>query len=157
MKVITAAGISIAVILLLSSVKYVGPGSVGVQTFLGRVQPGVLSPGVSLSIPFSSVQSFDTRQVVIPETFAALTQDAQAIKVTGTITYRINPQNASQIFQSVGTSDEDVRNKIVQPAILGALKRIVSDHTMGEIIAKQGLIADQVDGLIRSELSKNQA
>lgn len=154
MKVIHGVGIFAAIALVASSVKYVGPGSIGVQTFLGRIQPNVLKPGVSFSLPLTWLTTFDTRQVSVPEKFGALTKDAQAITVTGTINYSISPSKAPDLYSQVGTTEEDVKNKVVQPILLGSVKRIVADHTMSEIIEKQSLISDQVNAMIVSSLKE---
>ena len=57
--IINKAGVAIIVIgLLLSTVKIIEPGKVGVQTLFGKVQNEVLESGLHIINPFNEITNF---------------------------------------------------------------------------------------------------
>jgi regulator of protease activity HflC (stomatin/prohibitin superfamily) len=131
-------------------------GQVGVKTSFGSVKGESLNPGIHVSVPMVDwVTTYSARTVSVPEEFASLTRDGQAMKLTATALYAINPSKASQVFSTIGNNDDAIKDRIVQPVLLGAVKDVVSRYTMFEVIENQNKIASEVTGLISDRLKSS--
>lgn len=116
---IVAAGI------LLSSVRQIEPGEVGVQKLFGRVSPDILESGLNLINPLVKVETFDIRtqnytmsgvhdegQKAGDDAIRVLSADGLEVIVDLTVLYRVIPSEAPRILREIGT---DYRNTIVRP------------------------------------------
>ena len=131
-------------------------GQIGVKTSLGTVKQESLSPGAHVAIPsLDWVTTYSARTMSIPEEFASLTSDGQAMKVTATALYSINPAKAPQIFATIGNSDDSIKDRVIQPVLLGAVKEVISRYTMFQVIENQNKIATEVSALISDRLKSS--
>lgn len=144
------------IVILLSGIKVIDPGEVGVRSTLGDVHQNVLNAGIHVVIPLiDSVTNFSIRTKDLPEEFASITKDGQTMKVTATALYSLNPLKAPSIYAKVGSSSDDVKNKVIQPALLGAVKQVISKYGMFEIIENQNKISQEVETAIQESLNGN--
>ena len=96
-----------AVVVLLGylalSINTVPPGHVGVVVQLGQVQPYTLPSGVYIRpFLFQQVLDFETR--VRPHSFKeidASSREYQSVKLTGTLNFSIDPQQADELYARV--------------------------------------------------------
>jgi regulator of protease activity HflC (stomatin/prohibitin superfamily) len=124
----------------------VGSGEIGVKTTLGVAKSKPLQPGVHWATPVVDwVAKYDSKAQNVPEEFGSLTKDGQAVKVTGSLNYRINADHAPLIFSQVSSDVGGVKDKIVQPILLSVIKNVTSKYTMTELIANQGAFSDAVE------------
>ena len=148
--------LAFAVLFTSTGCSVVESGSVGVKTSLGAVKTEALSPGIHTAIPLVDwVTTYTTRTVSLPEEFASLTSDGQAMKVTATALYSINPVKAPQIFATIGNDDTSIKDRVIQPVLLGAVKEVISRYPMFQVIENQNKIAAEVTELISKRLASS--
>jgi regulator of protease activity HflC (stomatin/prohibitin superfamily) len=155
-SIILSSIVSVLAIILLLGIKVIEPGEVGVRSTLGDVHQTILPAGIHVISPFvDNVTTFSIRTKDLPEEFASITKDGQTMKVTATALYALNPIKAPSIYVKIGSSDADVRNKVIQPALLGAVKQVISKYGMFEVIENQNKISQEVETTIKELLNGN--
>jgi regulator of protease activity HflC (stomatin/prohibitin superfamily) len=128
------AFIGIVIAIILSAVVQVGAGEVGVQTLFGSVQGGVLHSGLNFVNPLVEVEKMDIRtqsytmstaqdegNLKGDDAISALSMDGLTIKLDVTVWYRLNDDDAPQVYRTIGI---DYVDKIVRPAIRTALRDV---------------------------------
>ncbi|WP_428327517.1 prohibitin family protein [Mucilaginibacter sp.] len=118
--------------MLLSAVKVIDPGKVGVQTLFGKVQDEVLESGLHIIDPFVDVTTFSVQtenytmsaksgegQVTGDDAIRVLSSDGLEVTIDLSVLYKVNPLRAPFIFQNIGVNYED---KIVRPVTRTAIR-----------------------------------
>ncbi len=124
--------VAIILTIIFSAVVQVGPGEVGVQVLFGSVQDGILRSGLNFVNPLVNVEKMDVKtqaytmssardegQVKGDDAITSLSMDGLTIKLDLTVWYRLNENEAPQVYRSIGT---DYVEKIVRPAIRTAIR-----------------------------------
>jgi regulator of protease activity HflC (stomatin/prohibitin superfamily) len=131
--IVNTVGIVVIVIgLLLSAVKIIEPGQVGVQVLFGKVQDNVLESGLHIINPAVEVTNFsiqtenytmsakDTEgQVQGDDAIRVLSSDGLEVTIDLSVLYRVNPAKAPYILQNIG---ENYQDKIVRPITRTAIR-----------------------------------
>ncbi len=148
--------IAIGILVLVALVSFflssttVQAGHVGVVLTFGRVEPGVLQPGFHFIIPIAQrIEQVDTR--VLPHGFNqidAASRELQAVKLTGTMNYHLEPNRANELYQTVGL---DFANKVIDPAFNDFIKEVVPQYPVTEILAKR----DEIRSKAKDKLGAN--
>src|SRR5437773_1032273 len=98
-------------------------GYVGVLLTVGQVEPGVLSPGFHLALPFiQRIVQVDTR--VSPHQFKAIdaaSKELQSVKLTGTMNYHLEATRANELYQNVGLNFAE---NVIDPAFNDFIKEV---------------------------------
>ncbi len=128
----TAGGVIAILGLLLSAVKIIEPGRVGVQTLFGKVQNDILESGPHLINPFVDVTTFSIQtenytmsakstegQVEGDDAIRVLSSDGLEVTIDLSVLYKVNPAKAPFILQNIGANYED---KIVRPVTRTAIR-----------------------------------
>jgi regulator of protease activity HflC (stomatin/prohibitin superfamily) len=110
---------------VLSAVKQIEPGYVGVQKLFGKVNNNVLESGLNLINPLVEVVTFDIRtqnytmsgvhdegEKAGDDAIRVLSADGLEVIVDLTVLYKVIPNEAPRILKEIGT---DYRNTIVRP------------------------------------------
>jgi regulator of protease activity HflC (stomatin/prohibitin superfamily) len=148
----TSLGIGGLVVLvvgyLVLSINVVPPGYVGVVVQLGQVQPSPLPPGAYFR-PFlvQNVIDFETR--VRPHNFReidAASREYQSVKLTGTLNFSIDAQQADDLYQRVGL---DFAGRVIDAAFSDTIKEIIPRFPVTEILAKR----EEIRGLTKEKIS----
>ena len=130
---ITTVGIGVIILgVLLSAVKIIEPGRVGVQTLFGKVQDNVLESGLHVINPLFDITNFDiqtqnyTMSAVHSEgqqqgddAIRVLSSDGLEVTIDISVLYKVNPNKAPYIYQNIG---EDYVDKIVRPVTRTAIR-----------------------------------
>lgn len=125
-KPVVVAGILVIVAgILISSVKQIEPGDVGVQKLFGKVNNNILQSGLNVINPLVDVVTFDVRtqnytmSAVHDEgdkngddAIRVLSADGLEVIIDLTVLYKVVPNEAPRILKEIGT---DYRNTIVRP------------------------------------------
>jgi regulator of protease activity HflC (stomatin/prohibitin superfamily) len=136
---------------LLGSISIIPSGSVGVKSTFGKIDNGVLSPGLNLVLPFvQTVNTISVLQTQIDEKFAVQTKDSQLITVTGIAVVNVNPNNAAKTAARVSSNTDQINKVVLQPKLLAVTKSVISGYTMTDSISQQSAISTQ----IQTELAK---
>lgn len=147
-KVITPIIIGIVIlILLISSIRIVPPGYVGVKILLGNVNKLALKNGIHLVIPIVNLIKMDVRtqsytmsimstegQMKGDDAIRALTKDGLSIDLDVTVWYKLMPSEAPNVYQNIGP---DYVSKIVRPAIRTAIRDVAVKYSVVEIYSKK--------------------
>lgn len=125
-KPVVGAGVLVIVAgILISSVKQIEPGDVGVQKLFGKVNNNILQSGLNVINPLVDVVTFDVRtqnytmSAVHDEgdkngddAIRVLSADGLEVIIDLTVLYKVVPNEAPRILKEIGT---DYRNTIVRP------------------------------------------
>ena len=130
---VNTIGIVVIVIgLLLSTVKIIDPGKVGVQVLFGKVQDQVLESGLHIINPAVEVTTFSVQtenytmsskdnegQQQGDDAIRVLSSDGLEVTIDLSVLYKINASKAPFILQNIGVNYED---KIVRPVTRTAIR-----------------------------------
>jgi regulator of protease activity HflC (stomatin/prohibitin superfamily) len=131
--IVNTVGIVIIILgLLLSAVKVIDPGRIGVQVLFGKVQENVLESGLHVINPLVDVTTFSIQtenytmsarsgegQVQGDDAIRVLSSDGLEVTIDLSVLYRVSPTKAPFILQNIGVSYED---KIVRPVTRTAIR-----------------------------------
>jgi len=117
--------LAIAIGVLISCVKQIDAGFVGVKSLFGKVQNDVLNSGLNFVNPLVEVKQLDARTQnytmsgqhdegakAADDAIRVLTADGLEVTIDLSVLYRIVPQEAPSLIREIGINYED---KIVRP------------------------------------------
>lgn len=123
-------------------------GEVGVVETFGKVQEQPLNSGIHLISPLAKVTKFSTRLQDIKETVDATSKEGLNLKLDVSLQYKINPQQASTVYQTIGTEEEE----ILIPRFRSIIRQITASYDARDIYGeKRSIVADK----LRNELNKS--
>ena len=123
-------------------------GEVGVVEIFGNVQDKPLNSGIHWISPLAKVTKFSTRLQDIKETVDATSKEGLNLKLDVSLQYRINPQQASTVYKTIGTDEED----ILIPRFRSIIRQITASYDARDIYGeKRNIVAQR----LRDELNKS--
>ena len=151
------------VVLLLSCVRMIGPGEVGVKVLFGRVLEDPLPSGLHLVNPFISVQkmSIRTQEYTMSkrrgegtirgdDAISALTSEGLAIELDVTVWYHLEPSLAWKVYRDIGLN---YVGKIVRPAIRTAIRNAAALYSVNDIYsANREKVAEYIFEELKEDL-----
>jgi regulator of protease activity HflC (stomatin/prohibitin superfamily) len=131
--IVNTVGIVIIILgLLLSTIKIIEPGKVGVQVLFGKVQDNILESGLHVINPLVEVTTFDTRTQNYTmsavgnegakegdDAIRVLSSDGLEVTIDLSVLYKVDPTKAPYILQNIG---EEFVDKIVRPVTRTAIR-----------------------------------
>ena len=131
-------GLALAV---LSSVVLVDVGEVGVKHFLGSVDPEPLPQGVHVVNPLASIEKMSVREQGFPsdggvEQIEAQTSEQLNVALEVSLLYKIDGQNAPDLFQRIGTEGE-IKRRIVLNAVRNGVRDAIATKSINQIFSPQ--------------------
>jgi regulator of protease activity HflC (stomatin/prohibitin superfamily) len=166
-RIITISGVVLVVIgLIMSSVKIIEPGRVGVQSLFGKVQSDVLQSGLHFIDPVVEVTDFDARtqnytmSAVTTEgdktgddAIRVLSSDGLEVTIDLSVLYRVDPYKTPFILQNLGT---DYVEKIVRPISRTAIRdNAVSYEAVSLYSTKRQEFQERIYKAISTAFQKN--
>jgi regulator of protease activity HflC (stomatin/prohibitin superfamily) len=162
----TVGIVIIAIGLLLSTVKVIEAGNVGVQTLFGQVQNNVLESGLHFINPLVEVTTFDSRtqnytmsgkegegQVQGDDAIRVLSSDGLEVTIDLSVLYKIDPNKAPFILQNIGEKYED---KIVRPVTRTAIRDNAVNYQAVDLYStKRQEFQFKINQSITSNFAKN--
>ena len=130
------AGLVIAVS---NSLVVISVGEVGIKHFLGTVDATPLTQGVHLLNPLASIEKMSVREQSFPpdgsvEKIDAQTSEQLNVALEVSILYRIDPGNAPELFQRLG-SEEQIKRRIVLNAVRNGVRDAVATKSINDIFS----------------------
>jgi regulator of protease activity HflC (stomatin/prohibitin superfamily) len=129
--------------LVLSMVRMVGPGQVGVQVLFGEVRTRILPSGLHLVIPLVSIERMTVRtqaytmssmpgegQLKGDDAIMALTAEGLSVALDVTIWFHLIADDAATVYRDIGPNYVD---KIVRPAIRTAIRNAAVKYNATDI------------------------
>lgn len=134
----------ILLITLLSSMRSVGTGEVGVVTRYGKVTGRELSEGLSWVQPWGvnnvTVYSVKVQKDQV-DSIAAASKDLQDVKGTVVLNYELNRGDVSHIHQTVGPKYDDI---LITPALNEVFKSATAQYTASELITRRAEVKEEI-------------
>jgi regulator of protease activity HflC (stomatin/prohibitin superfamily) len=132
-RLVSTVGLVVVIIgLLLSSIKVIEPGRVGVQTLFGKVQNQILESGLHIINPAVEVTTFSIQTenytmsakdsegaVQGDDAIRVLSSDGLEVTIDLSVLYKVIPDKAPFIMQNIG---ENYVDKIVRPVTRTAIR-----------------------------------
>lgn len=149
--------ITIILALLLATILFnpfviVNAGERGVVMQFGKVQEQVLGEGIHMIIPIANtVEKLSVRVQKQQIPAQASSKDLQDVFTDVALNWHVIPAEANAIFQEIGDENEVVQ-RIIDPAVEEVLKAVMAKYTAEEIITKRGEVKAGVDESLTARL-----
>lgn len=138
----------VVIILLVSSVRIVESGEVGVRVRFGKASNQPTHEGINLKIPFvEEIKKMNIRVQKIEVTTSSSSKDLQDVEMSLAVNYQIDKKKAVNLYKNVGSNYDEV---ILEPAIEEGIKAVTSKYTAEELITNRSEVSKQC----REELDK---
>jgi hypothetical protein len=141
----------LAVWLFFASIVVVDAGETGVYSLFGKVNEQELYSGFHLVIPLAKVTKMSIRtdaytmSIITGEgkktgadAITSLTKEGLSVDLDMTVLYRLNEENAADVYRKVGLDYED---KIIRPSIRTSIRDVIAgDYLSGLIKGIEALL-----------------
>lgn len=145
-------GIVLAVVcVFLGCTCSVETGHTGIVTVFGRVEDKQYESGFHFKAPWETVVTMDNRVQKITIDMGCFSSDIQEVKVTYTLNYQIDKNNAKQIYKDIGSEYYTV---IVEPSIKEAVKVVAAQYTAEQLVQTREKLAVGIEEMLAENLSK---
>ncbi|MBR8834473.1 MAG: prohibitin family protein [Stigonema ocellatum SAG 48.90 = DSM 106950] len=139
--------------ILLTPFVVVSAGERGVLMQFGKVEDKILGEGIHVIIPVvNTVKKLSVRVQKQEISADASSKDLQNIFTDVALNWHIIPGEANAIFQQIG-DENDVIQRIINPAVEEVLKAVMAKYTAEEIITKRGEVKGGVDDALTTRLA----
>lgn len=143
----------VLITIISTSFSIVNAGERGVLMKFGEVQEKILGEGIHLIIPIvNTVQKLSVRvqkQEIVSE---AASKDLQMVSTDIALNWHIIPEEANVIFQKIGDENQVIQ-RIINPAIEEVLKSLMAKYTAEEIITKREEVKARIDDSLTQRLA----
>ncbi len=117
----------------------VSVGEVGVQHFLGRIDPVALDQGVHVINPLATIEKMSVREQAYPpdggvERIEAQTSEQLNVALEVSILFRLDGGNAPDLYQRLGSEDQ-IKSSIVLNAVRNGVRDAVATKSINEIFS----------------------
>lgn len=143
----------IAILALITSIKVIGTGQVGVVTQYGKVTGRELDEGLSLILPFgiNRVTIYDVKLQKQTVDSKAASKDLQDVSSQIVLNYNLRRDSISKLHQTIGRTYED---KVITPAINEVFKAASAKYTASELISKRNELKSMTQEIISERVEK---
>jgi prohibitin 1 len=130
----------------------VNAGERGVLMEFGKVQNQILGEGIHMIIPVvNTVKKLSIRIQKQEISAEASSKDLQDVFTDVALNWHIIPEEVNDIFQQIG-DEQEIINRIINPAVEEILKAVMAKYTAEEIITKRGEVKTGLDNLLTTRL-----
>jgi len=146
------AAVIFLLITIISSIRVVGTGQLGIVTQYGKVTGRELTEGLSFVAPWgiNSVAIYDIKLQKESLTSTAASEDLQDVSSEIVLNYAIERNSVSKIHQTIGVN---YVNKIISPAINEVFKASSADYTASELITNRSELKNAAQKTLTDRLS----
>ena len=143
--------IPLLIICILGGVKLVPTGHTGVVATFGKVEDYTLEAGVHFINPLSRVVNIDNRTQKATAELSAFSSDIQEVAVNYTINYRIDNENAQNLYKTVGLSYLDT---VISPKVIEDVKTVMAKYTAENLVSSREEVRQAIEDLLIRDLAK---
>jgi len=150
-------------IIVFSCIITVQAGHVGVYNLFGVVDDTELQPGLHFKNPLASVtkMSVKTQEYTMSyaqgegakygsDVISALTKEGLSVDLDMTVLYKLNPSQASEIYETIGESYVSV---IVRPQIRTIIREVVAEYEAKQLYSQdRQAVAQEIATRLEPEL-----
>lgn len=143
----------LAIITLMTSVRTIGTGQVGVVTQYGRVTGRELNEGISMVLPWglNNVTVYDIKVQKETVSSNAASKDLQDVSSQIVLNYQLERGSVSKIHQTIGALYVD---KVVTPAINEVFKAASAKYTASELITDRSKVKSEAQATLTERLKR---
>ena len=135
---------AIGLVALSDSMRVVDSGEKGIRTRFGKIKAEQLDEGLNFKLPFiESIHKFNIRVQKKQEKTALFSADVQETTVEYALNYKLYPTRVADVYRMY-SSEENVEQILLEPAILAALKDTMGQYKAEEMIAQREKITAEV-------------
>ena len=143
------AALAAAVLIVLSMVKIVPPGHVGVLVLFGRVH-GVISEGLHFVNPLVTMELMSVRTQEVFERVEAPSKEGLNMVVEVSLLYHLNPEAAMSVYRQLGPRYREV---VVIPQFRSAIRSVTVRHEARDLYTSgRELITNEILRILEEEL-----
>ena len=131
----------------------ISPGSRGVVLNLGRVTGEIKGEGFYVVVPILySVESMSVRIQKHEAEAAAASKDLQNVKTVIALNFRVDPERADKVFQSMR---RDYETLIIDPTVREAVKATTAKYNAEQLITERAIVRDEISSALLERLSRH--
>lgn len=143
-------------ILTYNTFAIVPAGFRGVKLTLGKPSEQVFSEGFHVIIPFvESMKKVDIRMARNEGEGEAASSDLQSVRAKVVLNYHLSPSMVAQLYSTIGTTREDIENRVIDPARPEAYKAVIAQFTAEELITKRTEVRQKISALLSEKLTRH--
>lgn len=140
------------IITLFSSFKTIKSGEVGLKVRFGKIVDSSLKEGFNIKIPYiEKIVKVNIKVQKAELDTESSSKDLQTIKTKLAVNYRVDSDNAVNLYKTVGNSYEET---ILIPAIQESIKSAMSQYTAEQTITKRNEVSDKCLEEIQEKVKK---
>jgi regulator of protease activity HflC (stomatin/prohibitin superfamily) len=125
-------------------------GTVGVVLRFGK-PVRQLNPGPHFILPFAdSVTPVSVQTAIVKPSEDAASHDLQVVHTEVTLAYHVDPAYATDVLVSL---NDDAETRVIDPAILEAIKSVMAQYDVQELISERPLVRDAIETFVRNRLT----
>ena len=139
-------------LLIVGTIVIVPTGNIAVMTRFSRVTGQVFPNGLGWKniVDSPQIMSIQT-QLYTDDGVTAASRDLQDVTIALAINYKLNPQAAPNLYQTVG---RDYISVIAHPAILETIKETTSKYDAGDLILKRSDVKSEIASILTGRLAE---
>jgi prohibitin 2 len=149
-------GLVLAIPFFLGFMSYspVDAGYVGVVTRMGAVV-GTIQPGPHFVTPFvSHVDQVSTKTMTVSPDEDASSLDLQQVHIRVTLAYHFDSGNIAYIYSNlIDSTANAVETKVVNPAILEAIKASTAKYTVQQLVEQRAKVRDDIEAMVKARIA----
>jgi len=149
-KVVVSIVVVLLIFLVLNPFVIIEAGHRGVVLNWGAVQKQVMPEGLNFLIPiYQKVIKVDVRIFKTDPGSEAVTKDMQDNKSKIAVNYHVLPEEASWVYQNLGT---DYKFRIIDPKIQEIVKAVTARYTALELVSKREQVREEMKNELRTAI-----
>jgi regulator of protease activity HflC (stomatin/prohibitin superfamily) len=144
--------IALILLVLFNPFVIIPAGEGGVLLKFGAVQEKILGEGLQVITPLiNSVKKLSVRIESQEISAEASSKDLQEVFADVALNWHLIPEEVNNLYQKIGR-EQDVVEKIINPAVEEVLKAVIAKYIAEEVITKRGEVKTAVDDLLTARL-----
>jgi prohibitin 2 len=125
-------------------------GTIGVVLRFGK-PVRQLTPGPHFILPFAdSVTPVSVQTSIVKPSEDAASHDLQVVHTEVTLAYHVDPAYATDVLVSL---NDDAETRVIDPAILEAIKSVMAQYDVQDLISERPLVRDAIETFVRNRVA----
>lgn len=142
----------LGIITLFFSFQTIKSGEVGLKVRFGKIVDTSLKEGFNWKIPYvEKIVKVNIKVQKAEMGIESSTKDLQIVNTNVAVNYRINPEQATNLYKEVGNSYEET---ILNPAIKESIKSAIAKYNAEEITVNRGTVSQSCLKAIQEKVEK---
>ncbi len=140
------------IITIISSFQTIKSGEVGLKVRFGKIVKTQLNEGFNLKIPYiEDIVVVNIKVQKIELTTESSSKDLQTIETNIAVNYRIESDEASNLYRTVGNNYEST---VLDPAIKESIKSTIAKYTAAEVITSRSEVSAKCMEELQAKVKK---